>query len=80
MRERFVVDAQDPARAVEDLARQAEGAFDRVGTLDAYTVATLPSTALPARLIFVVDESGGAVPAFNDGAAWRRLTDRAIVS
>lgn len=31
MRERFVVDARSP-EAVEDLARQVEGAFDRINT------------------------------------------------
>lgn len=33
-----------------------------------------------ARLVYVTDEAGGAVPAFSDGAAWRRVTDRAVVS
>jgi len=45
-----------------------------------YTVATLPSAALPVRVIFVSDEAGGAVLAFNDGTDWRRVTDRAVVS
>jgi hypothetical protein len=31
-------------------------------------------------MIFVPDETGGAVPAFSDGANWRRVTDRNIVS
>jgi hypothetical protein len=31
-------------------------------------------------MIYVIDESGGAVPAFSDGTAWRRVTDRAVVS
>jgi len=45
-----------------------------------YTVATLPSAATATGLIYVSDESGGAVPAFSDGANWRRVTDRAVVS
>jgi uncharacterized protein DUF2793 len=45
-----------------------------------YTVATVPSAALPRRLIYVTNETGGAVPAFNDGTNWRRVTDRAVVS
>ena len=46
-----------------------------------YTVATLPSASECAQgLIYVSDESGGAVPAFSDGTNWRRMTDRAIVS
>jgi hypothetical protein len=31
-------------------------------------------------MIYVSNETGGAVPAFSDGAAWRRVTDRAIIS
>jgi Protein of unknown function (DUF2793) len=44
--------------------------------------AALPSaaTAGGGAVIYVPDESGGAVLAFSDGAAWRRVTDRATVS
>lgn len=53
---------------------------DRV-QLHAYTVATLPdATVSVGGMIYVSDESGGAVPAFTDGTNWRRVTDRAIVS
>ncbi len=45
-----------------------------------YTVANLPSAAVPGQQIYVSDESGGAVPAFSDGMNWRRYTDRAVVS
>jgi hypothetical protein len=31
-------------------------------------------------LVFVTDETDGAVLAFSDGTDWRRCTDRAIVS
>lgn len=48
--------------------------------LPSYTVATLPSATAAAGMIFVSDETGGAVPAFSDGTNWRRVTDRAIVS
>lgn len=49
--------------------------------LPTYTVATLPSAATYIRgMIYVSDETGGAVPAFSDGTNWRRVTDRAIVS
>lgn len=47
--------------------------------LDAYTVAELPAPEA-GRLALVTDEAGGAVMAFADGAAWRRVTDRAVVS
>jgi len=50
--------------------------------IPSYTVTTLP--AVPAAdspsLIFVSNETGGAVPAFSDGTNWRRVTDRAIVA
>lgn len=48
--------------------------------LPSYTVATLPSATQPGQMIYVSDETGGAVPAFSDGTNWRRVTDRAIVS
>lgn len=44
-----------------------------------YTVATLPTVG-NGEMIFVSDETGGAVPAFSDGTNWRRVTDRVIVS
>lgn len=42
----------------------------------------LPSatTAGAGALLFVPDETGGAVLAFSDAGNWRRVTDRAIVS
>ncbi len=47
----------------------------------AYAVTSLPSASAGAgQIIYVSDESGGAVLAFSDGAAWRRVTDRAVVS
>lgn len=50
--------------------------------LESYTVATLPDVPVISSpgLIYVSDETGGAVPAFSDGSNWRRCTDRAIVS
>lgn len=47
--------------------------------LTGYTVATVP-TVISGGMIYVSDETGGAVPAFSDGTNWRRVTDRAIVS
>lgn len=61
-----------------------QGGLQIAGTtpiLPSYTVATLPVAAAFTRgLIYVSDEAGGAVPAFSDGVAFRRVTDRAIVS
>lgn len=49
-------------------------------TIPSYIVTELPSVTTRPGLIFVSDETGGAVPAFSDGTNWRRVTDRAIVS
>ncbi|MGL4324973.1 MAG: DUF2793 domain-containing protein [Beijerinckiaceae bacterium] len=47
-----------------------------------YAKAALPSASAngAGALIYVSDESDGPVMAFSDGTAWRRVTDRAIVS
>ena len=46
-----------------------------------YMVASLPSAAtITGAMIFVMDEAGGAIPAFSDGINWRRVSDRAVVS
>jgi hypothetical protein len=47
-----------------------------------YTVATVPSAATSGAgaMIYVSDESGGAVLTFSDGTNWRRVTDRAVIS
>lgn len=63
------------------IVRALQGPQDRPFRLAAYSAATLPDAAeWPAGLIYVTNESGGAVPAFSDGANWRRVTDRAVVS
>lgn len=50
-------------------------------TLASYTVASVPNAAeYPNAMIYVSNESGGAVPAFSDSVNWRRVTDRAIIS
>lgn len=53
---------------------------ENFSTLETYTVASVPPAAPPAQLIYVSNESGGAVPAFSDGTNWRRMTDRAVIS
>jgi hypothetical protein len=47
-----------------------------------YPKASLPSatTSGAGAMIYVLDDIGGAVPAFSDGTAWRRVTDRAVVA
>lgn len=64
-------------RSLVDLAT----AIGQAGTLDAYAVVDLPPATDHIReLVYVMNEAGGAVPAFSDGVNWRRVTDRAIVS
>jgi hypothetical protein len=47
-----------------------------------YAKAALPGASAcgAGAMVFVTDEAGGPVPAFSDGTAWRRVTDRAVVS
>lgn len=49
--------------------------------IPSYTVAGVPAATIGAgSIIFVSNESGGAVLAFSDGTDWRRVTDRAVIS
>lgn len=49
--------------------------------MPAFPKAGLPDAArFKDCWIKVPDEAGGDVAAFSDGAAWRRCTDRAVVS
>jgi hypothetical protein len=62
------------------VAQGIERLLGTAGNMPEHSKAQLPSPAGAKRWIYVTDEIGGAVPAFNDGSAWRRATDRAIVS
>lgn len=53
--------------------------FDFVPRLPRYAKAALPPADV-AGLIYVTDDTGGAVPAFADGTNWRRVTDRNVIS
>lgn len=55
---------------------------ERENRPESYIVADLPaaSDVGAAKIVYVTDEAGGAVPAFSDGQDWRRMTDRQIVS
>ena len=69
-----------------------ERVFNRLGSgkgplpIKGYAVASLPDatdwgdTSSFSSIIYVYDETGGAVLAFSDGTNWRRVTDRAIVA
>lgn len=63
--------------------REPVCALDVAGALRVGTAAkaALPAAGLGAgQILFVPDEAGGATLAFSDGANWRRVTDRAVVS
>ena len=46
-----------------------------------YTVAGVPAASAGAgQIIYVSNETGGAVLAFSDGTNWRRVTDRAVIA
>ena len=70
---------------ISQLIQTFQNAFP-VGGADAklksYTVAGVPSASAEGSgtMIYVTDETGGAVPAFSDGADWRRVTDRTVIS
>lgn len=66
-------------KVLEELDRTAQRR-GRPVELGQFVVATLPRATGQPSLIYVADESGGAVPAFSDGSDYRRVTDRAIVS
>jgi len=49
--------------------------------LPAFAKANLPSAAqYQSHWIFVTDDIGGSTPAFSDGSAWRRVSDRAVIA
>jgi hypothetical protein len=51
--------------------RQSEPSRDRDGD---------GGCARPGALVYVSDAAGGGIPAFSDGADWRRVSDGAAVS
>jgi hypothetical protein len=75
------LDATAPGWAHE-LVRRLNAALDvlRGGQMPVHSVTKLPKATPAGRQIYVADEAGGAVPAFSDGAVWRRVTDRTVVS
>jgi|GEM_PF-2843614 len=73
------VGTEDPAAKLDVVGDIESSTWVKTGS---YTVAGVPSasTAGAGSLIFVTDETGGAITAFSDGTNWRRMTDRAVVS
>jgi hypothetical protein len=88
--ERITAEGGIPSHAMQthldDLTQRLnENLLGKALWLPSYTVASVPASAdLPnaseAWLIYVTDETGGAIPAFWDGTNWRRVSDRIIVS
>ena len=82
----------DEAEHRRQLAVRVNAALPKDGTLGmtaplllkSLTVAELTGDYAASlwtnAMIYVSDETGGAVPAFSDGTNWRRVTDRAVVS
>lgn len=64
------------------LVRGASAWAPQTPRAPAFTVSGLPSaaTAGAGAMVYISNESGGAVTAFSDGVNWRRVTDRAVVS
>jgi len=77
------------ASEIQQWARQVSQAVEKTlaglvadinaSPIRSYEVDGLPDPTGTKRVIFVSDETGGAVLAFNDGTNWRRCTDRNIV-
>ena len=69
------------ARANACLPKDATEGMTAPLRMMSYTAASVPDATLYlGSMIYVSNESGGAVLAFSDGTDWRRVTDRAIVS
>jgi len=54
--------------------------YNGITRLPSFTVASAPTGRAAGDVIYVSNETGGAVPAFFDGTNWRRVTDRAVIS
>jgi len=69
---------------IDDIARQfnlLEAQVNPVLQLNLFTVATVPDPTLTlGALIFVTDESSGAIPAYSDGLNWLRVNDKGPIS
>lgn len=68
-------------RANASLPKDGSHPMENPLLLKSYAVADLPTASLwTGAMVYVSDETGGAVPCFSDGTNWRRVTDRAIAS
>lgn len=71
-----------PSASVKLLADATQVTISGSLKLPSYTVGTVPAAGThgAGAMIYVSNETGGAVPAFSDATNWRRVTDRAVVS
>lgn len=73
--------ASDLMTTQQGMLLNGDSAMDGPLVLASYAVADVPlATDYTGGLIFVSNESGGAVVAFSDGTNWLRVQDRAIIS
>lgn len=81
--QRYVADLHDKLRLILQQISEEMMVRGQPVPIPQRAVADLLANAQGARglnLAYAIDEAGGAVPVFSDGATWRRVTDRAIVS
>lgn len=71
---------QNWAAVLRSIATLVSGTFTAPVTVPSYVKTALPSAAAKGQIIYVSNETGGAVLAFSDGTNWRRVTDRNVVS
>lgn len=81
----LTVDLSGYATAVQSQIDAVDNAITvlsaQINRLESFTVAGVPSAAgLAGQMVFITNESGGATPAFSDGATWRRVSDLAVIS
>jgi hypothetical protein len=78
---RLTKDAYGYLREMDEAVRQLIAQANGLVVLDSYEVSGVPDASENAEaLIYVSDETDGAVPAFSDGTDWRRVTDRNVIS
>ncbi len=65
---------------LQQLRSESPQKMNGVVYVDSFAIADLPTADKAGGVIYISDESGGAVLAFSDGTNWRRVTDRAVAS
>lgn len=78
------------SRWSNDLSRVLTSAFSALEStkqtrgeivyLKPYLVSELPNPVPDWQYVMVIDDGGGAIPAFSEDGQWRRVSDRTVVS